>query len=896
MTIICRVETLESPSLEPKCIGLATLRLCVDLLGMQPLSEVLSDGKPSCFFNTGQFMVPILYGKFPQDIQFSTESKIQLACPHIDGAYLRMNVNPLAPGESPPTGSPFLVNKKSISPSNLNSKSAMISFHREITSVMNMSVDPLSVNSRSVGAILWKTFLASTTPRSVLPPMEISNEIIEKFRMGLGLDENEKFQVAHELSTWARERFEGCESFHAINPRFLLEYTDATGANAALDMLYNLPERTKLTQAAERAAHVAAMRSGLIKGWDSKLNYYKTVFRYLPGSFPTTSVKEESHLERVNENSRDKLVVDDASVKAIFESPETCPAFCDDFSSTEGLKLGPHACLLVVVTAIDVLISKKVAAQRPTASSGDLQDNSGGGRATSFLSPVSSKSSLVSEDVNSTRHHDRKMKKAKLRGLMGIYVGDKDPKATWWGIVPLFAKFPAAVLGNAAVIPPTEQVTPSKRDEADFTFQGTEGFSNQPSMDGDNQNNTNVSSTNTSSAALSSLTALPVFVNSGTHQIPLFKGLPPEEMINSDDPMAWLLTRIHHQLSRQAVAQHRMTSFQNVLLYPFLSCIPRSIFGGSSSNGSGSSSGAVSRANSNGSNILSPVSSSPTKPTRIGSKSEEKTSPVSSKPSQPNLLLNSMSSRHMSGVLNLDLSSLETDNVHVKGHGGKSHHKKKKKQKKVADIVLSDGSSALIRIIDPRVKRLASCPAAITASNTPANAPTFAGSLGSTKSTNSVGALRTSLRAVADTAIAAINNSNSHTGSYHNGNSSGVSGNGSTNGSAMGNSNSAGNATNGNNNGGTNGNGQSDYVSPYHVRIQHDLLEEILQLHALQALQDRTSLASDAAKLRSLKQAFALQPWRFAKKKTIKSSIPPSLDAALLVQEINTKFYEVISS
>lgn len=62
MTIIVYIETLESISLLPRTVGIAALRLCVDHVGLQPLSEVFYDDRPSCFFNTGQFAVPILYG------------------------------------------------------------------------------------------------------------------------------------------------------------------------------------------------------------------------------------------------------------------------------------------------------------------------------------------------------------------------------------------------------------------------------------------------------------------------------------------------------------------------------------------------------------------------------------------------------------------------------------------------------------------------------------------------------------------------------------------------------------------------------------------------------------------------------------------------------------------
>ena len=37
LTLICRIDTLERPSLETKCIGYAALKLFIDENGLQPL-------------------------------------------------------------------------------------------------------------------------------------------------------------------------------------------------------------------------------------------------------------------------------------------------------------------------------------------------------------------------------------------------------------------------------------------------------------------------------------------------------------------------------------------------------------------------------------------------------------------------------------------------------------------------------------------------------------------------------------------------------------------------------------------------------------------------------------------------------------------------------------------
>lgn len=924
MTIVCRLETLEAPSLEPRCIGLSALRLCVDLLGMQPLSEVLSDGKPSCFFNAGQFMVPILYGTFPTDIQFATESKIQLACPHIDGAYLRMSINPLLPGERSgdktpvATDSPYGASRKGMVPSQssraANYHASTMEFHRELNAAANLSVDPWSMPSRSVGAVLLKTYLASEKEIAP-PPLSIPDVLLEKFRDSIIFDVGEKQEVRNRIVSWSQQRFDDQRApGEAINQRYLLEYSETAGCNATLDMLYNMPDRKKLTQAAERAAHVAAMRSGLIRGWDSQMNYYKTIFRYLPGAIPPSPSRKEDEKDK----SRDmKLVVDDASVRAVFESPEQCPAFCDDFSSTEGLRLGPNACLLVVVTAVDVLISRKAAQQKDKQSTSDLHGGSGEkDRDPSYLSPMNSKASIFSEDA-STRIAEKKLKMTKLKGLKGIYVGAKDPRSTWWGIVPLFARFPNPLLSGAddaahpgpvfngssmtapssavdhgqslespgKMPPPTHQNSakntsngsipsaPQKgeRDQSDFTTHMTDagagGVSNQPSSEESSPKNGGNNglgiqpTSNTASSFLCSLVSSPVFVNSGTHQIPLFRGLPPEDMINSPDPMAWLINRIFLQLSRGPVTPSGLTSPVAMLLAPcLLCCQPSSV-------------------NDVVQQHRIPVVAEAGAGDGNEAKEKDKDQRGTLHQSASTMaLLRAMSSR-------MDLANQQEAASSGKGHGKHGKKGKKAKKAKNVDIALSDGASALIRIVDPRVKRLAQHHAAITPSTVNNTIP---GSFGSAKITSMVAAanaVRASLRVSQKYAAA--------NGGFNSG------GMGSPGLGGMGDGN--GDGGNGNNGGGghyhhPSVDGTTHSVSPTLLPVRNDIMEEVLLLHAHHVHEKGAPMTLDAARLRNLRQAFSLQPNKFIKKKNVKSAIPETMDAHYLIQEINTKFYEVISS
>jgi hypothetical protein len=45
------------------------------------------------------------------------------------------------------------------------------------------------------------------------------------------------------------------------------------------------------------------------------------------------------------------------------------------------------------------------------------------------------------------------------------------------------------------------------------------------------------------------------FVNSGTHQVPLFEGFPPEDMTRSSNPLAWLLSNLTAQEREKFASQ-----------------------------------------------------------------------------------------------------------------------------------------------------------------------------------------------------------------------------------------------------------------------------------------------------------------------------------------------------
>jgi hypothetical protein len=855
MTIVIRIDTLETPTLEPRTIGFCALRLCVDNLGMQPLSEVLFDGKPSCFYNVGEFDIPILYGLFPSDIPFVTEAKFQESLPPIPGAYLKIRMSATqSTGTSmivPSTSLDFArnassMNMNSAQPSRKGSAAAVntpigrmsgkqasmkggggggipsIPVLRMSSAILMVNMDTnkdspksmkdtVNIYCKSVSSALLKSYLTNKNRLSALvnkTPLLIETDTLDNFRKGNPIDPFQRQSVVVQLTQWVQAAFEESEIPKLpVNSKYLLEYNEDQGVLAALDMLYNMPDRKKLIAAAENAASVAAMKTGMSNRWDNKINCFKTVFRYLPGALTSFrslndgGVNPSNGIEFKDNNSNnnnekmaspltpgtigESLVIDDASVKLSLNSVEQCPAYLDEFSCTVGMKLGPHACLLVVVTAVDVLTSKKAQAIPQNSHSTRTIDELNSAQSpqpVSMLSPSDSRASLFSYD-DITARQEKAMRQQKLKGLKGIHVGSNDPKATWWGLVKLFTKYPAtapangsssssantsvdqnnntqtntqstgAALNNNNITPPDTAVNhtnggnrmPSSSNlgrggNADhseaLTIQGTDNGM-QTSFD----------------AMLSSLSSLPLFANYGTHQIPLFQGIPPDEMIHSPDPLAWVISRLNYQIAHAEI-NSQISAFQKFML-TVGSCFQhpsRLLFGGAA--GGGSSTQPNSRQNSN------------------------------------RMLMDS------DMLISSSKSTIDTSK------SAKTSKKGKKKKKKTEELVLSSGSSAFIRIVDPRIKRLAGNPIATETNR----------------------------------------------------------------------------------------------------EITSDQLNEIItiQSHSLNNDESKNngiiSLQLNPTRMKTLKQDFQFQPQRFHHKRTLKMAIPESVEAQALIAELNTKFYQSLST
>ena len=129
VTLICRIDTLERPSLLPRCVGYAALKLCVDADGLQPVENNNNDNNnssnsnsrttgggggtssssqrpppsaSSVHLNAGRFLIPLVQGRASVHSPLSETLMEQL--PPIPGAYLAIRLfDPTAEKCLPPS-------------------------------------------------------------------------------------------------------------------------------------------------------------------------------------------------------------------------------------------------------------------------------------------------------------------------------------------------------------------------------------------------------------------------------------------------------------------------------------------------------------------------------------------------------------------------------------------------------------------------------------------------------------------------------------------------------------------------------------------------------------------------------------------------------------------------
>lgn len=223
-------------------------------------------------------------------------------------------------------------------------------------------------------------------------------------------------------------------------------------------------------------------------------------------------------------------IIDDASLDLDLEtSTEQFPVYLDEYSSTAGLGMTKCGAVLIVVTAVDILTantSTNISVPTPGAEEPNYLINA---HHVPF-SPQHSFSSLQS-DFSFLYRNAKHIKAEKLQGLVGIFIGHHDASSTWWGLLPLQVDSPF----HSYVLALSGENTPNMANAHQPAVGGATG---DPVSHSHQHNDVTV-------------TALGV-VNSGTHQIPLFAGVPPKELEEAPDPMEWVLHTMRAQNEMRA--------------------------------------------------------------------------------------------------------------------------------------------------------------------------------------------------------------------------------------------------------------------------------------------------------------------------------------------------------
>jgi hypothetical protein len=285
LTILCRVDTMERPSLKTVALGYAALKLCVDENGIQPFPTATSnDREPSgspIYLNAGKFMIPINVGSVPEWGVLNEELIESL--PPLPGAYLCVRLF---------EGSYDSPSKFAIPPPNSESEAGI-------------NGGSGGRDAGSVALSLYGTKVVDSRGAESRQPLPLINAAVGKdFVVGKNLSREDYKQLTIMLSEWIHATFQPYDEVtDTINRYFLLRYDDDIGIVAGVDGLHNMPRAYNLPP-----------RS--IVG-------YKVGFRYLradgkPFTWPEGLGDNPDH------------IIDDMSLQWDYSlSTESCPVFAD---------------------------------------------------------------------------------------------------------------------------------------------------------------------------------------------------------------------------------------------------------------------------------------------------------------------------------------------------------------------------------------------------------------------------------------------------------------------------------------------------------------------------------------------------------------------------------------
>lgn len=310
LTILCRIDTLERPSLRSVAVGYAALKLCVDQDGLQPIGTESADGIK---LNAGKFYIPINIGSIPEWGMLNEELIESL--PPLAGAFLCVRLFE-ATTDSPAAHTIPLPN-----------------VHDPFNGANHGS------GSRDVGTVADALYGSKVTDKKMIEKVQplplLTSPVGRDFQLGREISLDDRRQLMILVGEWVRNTFTPYDEINEyISKKYLLRYDDNIGFLACADGLHNMPLLKK-----NKKSHVVS---------------YKVGFRYVCG--------EGKPIPWDGEPGDDPdRIIDDMSLQWDFsKSSERNVVFLDDFRPINKLQLGPRACVIVIVTR--VIIDQKPSA------------------------------------------------------------------------------------------------------------------------------------------------------------------------------------------------------------------------------------------------------------------------------------------------------------------------------------------------------------------------------------------------------------------------------------------------------------------------------------------------------------------------------------------------------
>ena len=217
LTVLCRVDTLERPSLKSAVVGYAALKLCVTESGLQPVE---SDGADGAKLNAGKFYIPINIGAIPEWGMLSEELIESL--PPLPGAFLCVRLYD-GSVDDPPS---------------------------HIVPLPN-AADPengpnFGSGSRDTGCVADALYGSKVTDKDLIgkfQPLPLINSPAGKdFQKGVVILPEDREEIMRLLPAWIASTFAPYEGVgQYVTKKYLLRYDDSIGFLASVDGLHNMP-------------------------------------------------------------------------------------------------------------------------------------------------------------------------------------------------------------------------------------------------------------------------------------------------------------------------------------------------------------------------------------------------------------------------------------------------------------------------------------------------------------------------------------------------------------------------------------------------------------------------------------------------------------------------------